>query len=543
MAAGPPEAARIGARIIERGGNAMDAAAAAAMACCMLRPDMTGVGGYVLSAVVLEGKIGRAWCVDANSRAPAAAHERMFHILPAVVAGSGNEGGILAGGYDVNLAEYSCRVKDDANVYGPLSVGPPGMMAGMGVIWERWGQLKWPDIVEPSLGLLRDGFLYDGVAHSIRRHEEVIRRFQPTADQLMPNGELPAEDDTWHRPDMEKTLARVAKAGWRDFYEGELSRKIADYIRSAGGILSRQDMAEYEPRVTEPLTTTYRNATVHGAVLTNGSVTPLQMLNMLECFPPAEQDSIEYWHRLAEVQKLAWRDRIVCLGDPDFRDVPLDRLLSKDYAAERVETMKRFPQRVDTDRPDLAHGSNGCTLHLSTADSEGNVVSATISQGGLFGSCVTVPGTGIILGHGMCRLDPRPGRVNSVASRKRPLNNTCPILTRLPDRDVASGLPGGRQIVGVSAQMVQRIVDYGATGYEAAGTPRLHVEHAEPVKITESAGEEVAEGLRRMGHEVETIGKIAGAAHCAEFLKDARMVRAGGNTWAAGVARKHNSPE
>ena len=200
VAAGPPEAARVGARVFERGGNAMDAAAAAAMACCMLRPDMTGVGGYVFSAVVLEGKTGRAWCIDANSRAPAAAHERMYQILP--VDGKANSAIYM---YNINQTEYSCRVKDDANVYGPLAVGPPGMMAGMGVLWERWGKLAWPDIVEPSLKLLRDGFPYNGVAHSIRGHEEIIRRFQPTVDHLMPDGELPAEDDIWRRPDMEKT--------------------------------------------------------------------------------------------------------------------------------------------------------------------------------------------------------------------------------------------------------------------------------------------------------------------------------------------------
>jgi len=525
--AAPAEAARIGARVLASGGNAMDAAAAACMACCMLRPDMTGVGGYGFCAVVLEGGTGGAWCIDANSRAPAAAHAEMFEALPASSEPQA--------GHSINRDEYNCRVKDDANVYGPLAVGVPGMAAGMGTLWERWGRLKWPDIIEPSLALLDTGFPYGHVAGGIRHLESVIRRFPATAEHLMPAGQVPTEDDIWHRPDMDQTLARLAGAGWRDFYQGELGRTIADYLQSAGGILTREDMARYEAQVTEPLTTTYRNATVHGVVLANGGLTSLQALNMLECFAPAEGHSVEYWHVLAEVLKQAWRDRLIYLGDPDFAAVPVERLLSQDYAAGRVEAIKQHPAQVDERAPDLLVAGSGGTVHVSAADAEGNLVAATITQGGSFGSCVTVPGTGIILGHGMCRLDPRPGRANSIAPWKRPLNNMAPMMVRLPDREVAVGMPGGRRIISVAAQLVQRIVDCGATGREAATAPRMHVEFKEPVQVTESVGEAVVEGLRRMGHGIEVVRAVGGAAHCAEWLKHERAVRAGGNEWAAGA--------
>ena len=523
VAANPAEAARVGARVLEAGGNAMDAASAASMACCMLQPQSTGVGGYVCAAVVLEGKSGRVWSVDANSIAPAAAHERMFDVQPA-----------SPGGTTANEREYFCRVKDDANIYGPLAVGPPGMMAGMGIVWERWGRLEWREIVQPSLDLLANGFPYDSVAGAIKSLEQVIRRYPPTAEHLMPTGELPAPTDVWHRRDMDTTLERVAAAGWRDFYQGEIGRKIADHIQEIGGILTRYDMAKYEPRVTEPYTVAYRDATVHGPILTNGCITCLQALNMLDCLDPIPDDTPAYWHQLAEVLKLAWRDRLQYLADPDFVHVPANRLLSKDYAAGRVERIRRFPDHVDALVPpvpgDPAHG----TLHLSTADAEGNVVSMTISQGGAFGSCVTVPGTGIILGHGMFRLDPRPGHANSVAGRKRPLNNAGTMLVRLPDRDVATGLPGGRRIICVMPRVVQLLVDRGATGREAALAPRAHVEMSEPVQITESAGEETIAELRAMGHEITPVKGVAGAVNCAEFLRGTRQVRAGGNGWAAG---------
>ena len=524
VAAGPAEAARVGARILEAGGNAMDAASATCMACCMLQPQSTGVGGYVCCALVLDGQSGKVWSVDANSIAPAAAHEGMFEILPAREDGS-----------SLNENEYCCRVKDDANVHGPLAIGPPGMMAGMGIVWERWGRLKWPEIVAPSQKLLSDGFPYASVARAIKSLEEVIRRFPPTAAHLMPEGKLPEPEDIWHRPDMEKTLARIADAGWRDFYEGEVAREIAEYIQETGGVLTREDLASYEPRVTEPYTVTYHDAAVHGPILTNGCLSSLQILNMLESLDAVPDDTPAYWHQLAEVLKLGWRDRLRYLADPDCVPVPVDRLLSKEYAAGRVEAIRQFPDHVDRLTPASDSDPPPETLHVSTADADGNVVSITISQGGSFGSCVTVPGTGIILGHGVCRLDPRPGRANSVGPRKRPLNNTGAMLIRLPDRDVAAGLPGGRRIISVMPRAAQLIIDSGASSYEVATAPRMHAERTEPVEITKNADECVVDELRALGHEISVRDGIAGGMHCAEVLKAEGKVRAGGNTWAAGV--------
>lgn len=523
VAANPPEAARVGARILAQGGNAMDAASAASMACCMLQPMSTGVGGYVCCGVALEGESGRAWSVDANSIAPAAAHERMFEVLPPE-EGKG----------PINEREYACTVKDNANVYGPLAVGAPGMMAGMGIVWERWGKLKWDEIVAPSLKLLADGFPYAAVAGAITSKEAIIRNFPATAQHLMPEGKLPNPEDVWHRPDMEKTLERIASAGWRDFYDGEIGHKIADYIQEAGGILTREDMAEYQPRVTDPYTVSYRGAKVHGPILTNGCVTSLQILNMLDCLDLPPEDSAAYWHLYAEALKLAWRDRLQYLADPDFVDVPVARLLSKDYAAGRVETLRRFPDHVDRLVPQDASESPHGTLHVSTADAEGNAVSMTISQGGAFGSCVTVPGTGIILGHGMCRLDPRPGRANSIAPRKRPLNNAASVIVQLPDRDVAAGLPGGRRIISVMPRAVQLMVDRGFTSHQAVTAARMHVEIAEPVEITESVPAPVLDELRTMGHHLKPVRNIAGSMNCAEVLRTGAALRAAGGVSAAG---------
>ena len=182
---------------------------------------------------------------------------------------------------------------------------------------------------------------------------------------------------------------------------------------------------------------------------------------------------------------------------------------------------------------EAGQGGHG-TFHMSSADAEGNLASVTLSHGGGFGSKFIVPGLGLVLGHGMCRFDPRPGLPNSVAGGKRPLNNTCPLLLALPDRCVAVGLPGGRRLISVASQFAQRIVDFGASGREAIASPRLHVGIREPVYLSEDFPRQIARELQCLGHTLER-RKVAGDAHCVELLAGGKQVRAAGNAWAAGA--------
>ena len=521
LASEPRESVREGARILESGGNAMDAAAAVALATSMQQPETSGVGGYVLAGVVLEGKSGRVWAIDGNSVAPAAAHERMYEVSPL--------GGPRVG---LNAIEYNCAVAGDANVHGPLAVGVPGELGGIGILWEKWGRLKWPQIVEPSQRLLAAGVRFGNTARTLATEEAAVRKFEATAQLFLPDGKLPKPDDVWHPRDLEKTLARLAAAGWRDFYAGELGRRIGGYVHGAGGILTAADMAAFQPRVTEAYSTSYRKAKVHAAILANGGITCLEALNMLDCLDPAPAGDPRYWHQMAEVLKLAWRDRLRYAGDPGFARVPVERLLSKEYAAGRVEKLRQHPEFVDK-TPGPSGGAPG-TTHISAGDREGNLVAITVSHGGSFGSCVTVPGTGIVLGHGMCRFDPHPGLPNSVAARKRPLNNVCPTIVALPDRRVALGLRGGRRIVSVATQMVARVVDHGTTARAAATAPRIHTDGYEPVDIVQSADPAIIEALRAMGHTTRLVPTVGGFAHVVELLPDGK-VRAGSGIWSAGT--------
>jgi gamma-glutamyltranspeptidase/glutathione hydrolase len=485
ISTGPADAARIGARIFEQGGNAMDAAAAACLACTVLETSAVDLGGYVAAAVVLDGKTGQMWSVDANSVAPAAAHAAMYETLP-----------VRSGPAGINELEYGCSVPDDANIYGPLSVGVPGFLAGVGTMSERWGKLKWSDVVAPSQALIDNGLTYGLVRESIVKKREAIERFASTSETLLPGGRVPDDDDPWPRQDLATTFARLAAQGWRDFYDGEIGRAIADYVLSQGGILTRGDMAAFVPRVTEPHSGRYRGAGIHTAVPPNGGFSVLSALDELQASEPGSDQQPAYWETMAGTLQRMWRRR---LGGFSNGASP--------------------------------HG----TVHIGAADAEGNLVSITISQGGLFGSCLAVPGTGIILAHGMCRFDPQPDRENSPASFKRPLNNVCPLIIRMPGRDVAIGVRGGRRIVSVCTQMAQRIVDFGATVTQAATAPRIHMLTGEPLEISHNFDPSRRDALTQMGHRIVVPTEVAGAAHGAEILTGTGNLRAGGNTWAAGI--------
>ena len=477
VATGPAEAARAGAAMFERGGNAIDAAAAACLACAVAEPQAVDVGGYVLAAVVLEGATGRVWSVDGNSVAPAAATTDMFRTLP-----------VRPGRPGINELEYGCSVENDDNVYGPLSIAVPGFLGGVGAMWERWGKLKWPEIVAPARALLEGGLSYDLLREAAEFKREAIARFPSTAALL--------SEEHWPGTDLARTLDRLATAGWRDFYSGEIGRTIVDFVASQGGILTHADMASFAPRITQPCSGTYRGIEIHTAIAPNGGFSVLCALKDVERQPSLPDSDPGYWEGMAKVLERTWRVR---LADSE-------------------------PAGVSP------HG----TIHVAAVDSEGNLVSATISQGGLFGSCLAVPGTGIIPGHGMCRFDPRPGLANSPGPGKRPLNNLCPLILRMPGRDLAVGVRGGRRIVSVATQMVQRIVDHGASLYEAAAAPRVHTLTGDPLQISANFDPAIRAKLESAGWHIEVPQEVAGAAHGAEILHHNRELRAAGNTWAAG---------
>ncbi len=482
VATGPAEGAEAGAAILERGGNAMDAAAAACLACAVMEPQAVDLGGYVFAAAVLQGDTGQVWSVDANSVAPAAATSDMFRTTPPIADRRG-----------INEREWGCSVEGDANVYGPLAVSVPGFIAGVGAMWERWGTLQWREIVDPAQQLVAKGLHYSRVQKDIDFKREAIAGYPSTAALLLTHG----SQELWLRPELAATLDRLATAGWRDFYSGEIGRRIADFVQAEGGILTREDMAAFVPRISEPLSGTYHGAAIHTAISPNGGFSVIEALAELDRQILSPDSGATYWDNLAKTLAGVWTNRLA-------------------------------------DSSPSGATPYG-TVHVAAGDRHGNLVSATISQGGLFGSCLAVPGTGIILSHGMCRFDPHPGLANSPGPGKRPLNNVCPLLIRMAGRDVAIGTRGGRRIVSVAVQLAQQIVDCGASPLEAAAAPRMHTLTGDPLEISTNFDPAIREALERAGYRVEVPDEVAGAAHGVELQRSDGRIRAGGNTWAVGI--------
>jgi gamma-glutamyltranspeptidase/glutathione hydrolase len=407
-------------------------------------------------------------------------------------------------------------VPDAVHRTGALSIGLPGVVAGLDEIHRAWGTLPVERLLAPAVRAGREGWRCNtNTARNLKENWPGIRSgFPETARLLAPEGRLPEPGDRMTNPELAATLEGLAGAGLRDFYEGELAGRIADYVQSQGGILTREDLAGYRARQVEATNAEFLGRRLYTPPVGCGGATTLQMLLVLETFDLAalRPATPEFYHLFAEVMKACWRKRLLELGDPAFTGLPeTTHLQPEAIRALRadVEAGLRDPQPGVVIAPEPFN----CTSHLCVADAAGNVVSLTQTHGGSFGSYLTVPGTGLTFGHGMARFDPRPGRPNSIAPGKRPLHNMAPIVALQHGRPVAAyGTPGGRTIVNNQAYFSLSLFASGLDMEAALNVPRLHCEEREPMNLEERAGTEVLEQLRALGHRVNAVEKNGGPA-------------------------------
>jgi gamma-glutamyltranspeptidase/glutathione hydrolase len=497
MVVGPhPATADAGLEILQAGGNAFDAAVAAAFTEGVVEPAHNGVAGYGGAMVGWDASTGRVVCVDFNTEAPAAAREGMFAI---------QEGG-----------ETLYTVPGLAHRKGALSVSVPAVVAGLEEIYNTWGTLTIQRLLEPAIRAARDGWSCNTITHKrLLEHLDGLREFPETTRLLMPEGEPPKPGDRMTNAPLAGTLEELSAVGLRDFYEGEIALRISASIRRQGGILELEDLAEYRPRHVEPLQMDYRGRTLLTPPSGCGGITSFQILKALEGFDLESRrpGTPAFYHLYAEVLKPCWRRRLTALGDPAFTGVDemaqLDDAVIEAIRAEAKEGL-RSPKPGALIAPDPFK----CTSHICAADAKGNVVSLTQTHGAAFGSYVSVPGTGLIFGHGMARFEPRPGWPNSIAPRKRPFHNMAPMLVVQDGRPVAAyGTPGGRTIVNNQAYFALCLYRFGMDLASALAQPRLHAEEAEPLKLELAAGEDAFTWLRSMGHQMEAVEQNGGPAH------------------------------
>jgi gamma-glutamyltranspeptidase/glutathione hydrolase len=498
------EATRAGLRLLESGGNAVDAAVAAAFAIAVTQPFSAGLGGGAF--VLIRSADGRAVAIDARETAPAAATPDMY-VRPGVAP--------------------------DASLAGPLAVATPSFVSGMAIALERYGTRSLNEVVAPAIELAEQGFPIG--PHHVRMLGFVAQRglrerFQETARiQLPPSGVALRPGWRLVQTDLAETLRRVARDGPEVMLRGDVAGAIAEEVQAQGGILAYEDLAGYAPKLREPLRGRYRGFEVLAFPPPSSGATLIEALQILEGFDlrgrgPNASATI---HRVAEALKLSFADRNYWIGDPEFVPVPVAELISPAYAERQRDrinpgwwkrapwTWSRAESALEIERPGFEHEDAG-TAHLSTSDAAGNAVALTMTINTPFGSGITVPGTGVVLNNEMDDFSKAPGEpntyrlvdvrgANAIAPGKRPLSSMTPTIVLAGDRLVmVTGSPGGPRIISATLLSILNTLDFEMNAGEAVSAPRYHHQWLpDQILLEPGVSQDVVDALRERGHEVK----------------------------------------
>ena len=500
--------ARIGAEVLQRGGNAVDATVTTAFAMGVLQPLMNGVGGGGM--LVARFASGEAGSVDFGMRAAAAARPDMYEL-------AGGTDRPEAGGLRFSRGYAWPLVKERANVHGHAAIAVPGTAAGLAAALERWGTLSLDQALLPAVRLARDGF---PVGHhfvlALVGGREVMKRYPATWQTYFPGGHPPAVGETLVQSDHARTLELIARHGPDGFYRGEVAERIASEMAARGGTIRQEDLAAYRPFLHDTaLEAGYRGYGVLAVPGPNGGTAVAEALHILEHFDLAGHGwgSVEALHLVIEAIRRAAVDRYSYLGDHPA--APFDILPEPGYAATRARTIsphgagptavgdpwawRGVPRPQDLPAP-AGVSADGGTTHISVVDADRNA--ACLTQTNMSWSGVIVPGVGVMMNNAMTWFYPAPGTVNSIVPGGRGLNNMTPlILVRDGRLHAALGASGGRRIWSALVQACVNHAEFGMDLQQAVQAPRLHVE-SDQVLLDGRFGVEVRAGLEKLGHEV-----------------------------------------
>ena len=479
-------ASQVGASILERGGNAIDAAVAANAMMGLVAPMNDGIGGD-LFAIVFIAKTGKLYGLNASGWAPKA--------LTA----------------DYLLAKGLTSMPQR----GINSVTVPGAVNGWDKLLTRFGRKTLADVLAPAIRYADVGFpVGEVVSVYWRDSEKELRADVPTATTYLPNGKLPQAGEMFRNPELAWSYRQLATLGKAAFYTGPIAKRILATSASHGGTMTAADLAEFDGEWVEPIATTYRGWTVHELPPNGQGIAALEMLNIMETFPlaAAGQNSVRTLHVMIEAKKLAYADMQRYDADPRFTKIPVTSLRSKAYAAERAKLINatRANCNVSAGEPTLT--DNG-TTYLSVADSEGNMVSLIQSNYSTvgFGSGIAVGGAGFALhnrggGFSLDKTSP-----NLLAGRKRPLHTIIPAFMEKGDIRIAFGIMGGWNQAQAHAQFVSNIVDFGMNVQGALDAPRFSKETFPgcDVNFESRIAESTRTALTALGHEVVMRGDFS----------------------------------
>jgi len=492
-------ASAVGVEILQRGGNAVDAAVATALAVCVVNPSSCGIGGGGFM-LIYRARQRQAHALDYRETAPAAATRDMF-----VRDGKA-------------VPELSRR--------GGLAVGVPGEVAGLAAALQRYGTMSLATVMDPAIRLARDGFpIGPHLAKEIASNHATIEATPELARVLLhADGSPLTVGDTLRRSELANTLQQIADHGPAVFYRGPLAAEIARSVRDAGGVLTEGDLADYQPVWRKPLAVDYREYRVFAMPPPSSAGVLLAVLGMLEHDKLAalQPDSPTYLHLLAEALKHGFADRARFYGDPGTVDVPMQRLLAPANTAalrQRISATQIREQNAygSTAVETAALASDHGTSHLSVMDAHGNAVACTTTINTAFGSFVVAGSTGVILNNELDDFSAQPGvpnifglvgtEANAVAPGKRPLSSMSPVVVTQHGRAVlALGGSGGPLIISGTLQVLLNTLAFDLDATAAVHAARIHHQWSPPVLLVEPGiPASTRAALARLGHSVKEV--------------------------------------
>ena len=464
ISAPQPEAVEAGARVLKKGGNAIDAAITCALVQGVVDPQMCGIAGFGSLQIYMPSK-GHHYFIDFHGKAPRAVRDDMWQHL---IEGEAPDG-------------FGFILKDNTNDLGYQSVTIPGSLKAYFEAQTKHGTMAWADVVSPAIEWATSGTIIrpqmvhfwnveDGSGR-VQTRERLS--FSDTGRRVYFNkdGTLKKLGQTLLNPDLANCLTRIAQDGADIFYQGEIAEQIAADMAENGGLLTLEDLKTYETKIVEPLWGDYRGYKFSTNQPPGGGIMLVEMLNMLEQFDLQKMghNSTEYIRIVTEVMKRATSDKDNFVGDPAFVEVPLDRLCSKDHALSMAASI-RLGERATVERLNRVESSN--TTHVAVIDAAGNAVSMTHSLG--MPSGVITQGLGFMYNGCMGVFDPRPGHADSLAPGKSRFSSLCPTIVFEAGKPcIVVGAPGGTQIAMGIVQSILNVIDHGMDMQQAVSAPRF----------------------------------------------------------------------
>jgi gamma-glutamyltranspeptidase/glutathione hydrolase len=489
-----PLATQVAIDILKKGGSAVDAAIAANACLGLMEPVSNGIGGD-LFAIVWDADDKKLHGLNASGRSPRSLTLDHF----------------LENGYQ------------SIPYYGPLPVSVPGCVDGWFELHDKFGKMPMKDILKPTIDYARNGFpMAELIAYYLKRSAPRYVKYPGFKEVFMPNGRTPSKGEVFRNPMLANTLQMIADGGRDAFYKGDIARTIAAYMNEQGGFLSYDDLSSHQSEWVEPVSTNYRGYDVWELPPNGQGIAALQILNILELYDVKSMGfgSEEYMHVLVEAKKLAFEDRAMYYADPAFNQLPVDRLISKEYAAERAKLIK--PDRAGRSYP-AGKLRNGDTIYLTVADKDGNMVSLIQSNYLGIGSGMTPTGLGFVLQDRGNLFSLEKGHMNVYEPGKRPFHTIIPAFVTKDGKPFLSfGVMGGSMQPQGHAQVLVNIIDFGMNIQEAGDAPRInHAGSSQPtggqmtnggrVQVESGFDYEVLRELEKKGHNViVSVGPFGG---------------------------------